>query len=160
MVGSDVTFRAGQINTLTPGFEVQAGATFVAQIGPCQNPSGAVLDELSATARINNEKMEAQPISTNPEMAQTPLATTMELTIQPNPANHEAFIELRLSQPERVRLTLFNQNGQQLKTLITDDYPINQISNYRLQVGYLPNGLYFIHAASANDVQVQKLVVQ
>ena len=155
--GTDVTFRAGQLISLTSGFTVEAGATFLAQIGPCQNPNGQTLIEVPATARQENTTNTPTDLTTvaNP-VVKAPLA----LSIQPNPARNETLVQLTVGQPENVVLTLFNQNGQRLKTLLTGDNSIVGNQQYVLQVGYLPSGLYFLQAASASGVTTQKLVVQ
>jgi len=158
--GTDVTFTAGQLITLRAGFEVEAGANFLAQLGPCRNPSGAILAEIPAEERQTIIE-EATANALAPSAAQTPKITAdLDLSVQPNPATQQALVRLTLPQTTDVVLTLFNQNGQKLKTLLTSQQQTQGEHTFALQVGYLPSGLYFLQARSATQLKTIKLVVQ
>ncbi|MCF6171174.1 MAG: FG-GAP-like repeat-containing protein [Bacteroidales bacterium] len=87
-----------------------------------------------------------------------PAGLSANLSIAPNPANQSAVITFELPQNSRVRVSLFDLNGQGLKTLLNETRQAGR-HQLKLNAGELPNGIYLLVLQSSFSSRVKKLVV-
>ncbi len=87
-----------------------------------------------------------------------PAAFSGGFSIAPNPANQSTVITFELPQNSRVRVSLFNLNGQRLKNLLNRPLPQGR-HRIELDAGGLPNGIYLLQLQSSFSSRVEKLVI-
>jgi hypothetical protein len=78
--------------------------------------------------------------------------------VRPNPLNQQATIRFRIPEPGPVRLTIYNQLGQEVAQLVDANLPggmHERIWNPR----ELAPGPYFIHLKSGGMISVMKAVL-
>ena len=82
-----------------------------------------------------------------------------EFNIFPNPASKYIFVYYRLNKEEDVYLSLFNVNGQSVKTLINQQKQVPGDYNNTFDVSDLPEGIYIARVSSGSLTKSVKLVV-
>ncbi|RMG87364.1 MAG: T9SS C-terminal target domain-containing protein [Bacteroidetes bacterium] len=83
-----------------------------------------------------------------------------DLVLSPNVISNENMnVTLTVPASNEVNLRLFNMNGQLLETVL-DNVIVNGESNYSIEAGNYPNGLYFLTLTTAEGVLTQKFAVQ
>lgn len=96
-----------------------------------------------------------QPLDSITTITSEPLLSN--LSIFPNPARSEVWINLFSLERERVNVQIFNMLGQEVRhDVITnaDSYP------FRFDLGNVPSGIYLIKVAFSNNHQkILKLIV-
>jgi len=77
----------------------------------------------------------------------------------PNPGKYETEINFQIPEAMHVRLTLFNQLGQQVKVLIDSNAPAGNNKVVLNREG-LPNGVYFYRLQAGEKVATKKMILQ
>lgn len=77
----------------------------------------------------------------------------------PNPATNQTEISFNLPETTHVRLTLFNQLGEQIKVLIDDQAPAGN-NRVILNREGLKSGIYFYRLQAGTNVATKKLILQ
>ncbi|MEM1119668.1 MAG: BspA family leucine-rich repeat surface protein [Bacteroidota bacterium] len=138
-----VIFQAVTSVVLQPGFQVGNGVQFTARID--KNCSTNTFE--SETANIHHLK------------AKRTVTENLGLSIQPNLVRESASVYAALKAAQPITLQLFNQNGQLVQTLLNRVPQAAGTHEYRLEVGTLPSGLYFVRMQGATSVVTKRLVV-
>lgn len=146
-VGANVTYISGSQITLTPGFTVEAGATFRARI-------------LSSSARAPYPGPESDPIEqliTAPNIFKAP-----SFKIYPNPvvAKGDFFLEYPTQAGERVGGSIHQLGGRRIATLFNEYETFTGTSKRRLSLQNVPPGIYIIRLVNGQGIHTQKFVVQ
>lgn len=81
------------------------------------------------------------------------------LTVFPNPANETINIQLKTLKAERVKIALYNVNGQVIKSLLTDDLETG-LHYFKFDVDALPPALYFLKIKTNNNLFSKKIILQ
>ena len=77
----------------------------------------------------------------------------------PNPGKYETEIRFQVPEAMHVRLSLFNQLGQQVKVLIDNTAPAGN-NRVVLNREGLPNGVYFYRLQAGSNVATRKMILQ
>lgn len=76
-----------------------------------------------------------------------PLAQPVEASVLPNPASHQVLVDFTLQEPDYVRISLVNLQGQQVALLLADQLTAGT-HRFSCQVDHLPAGLYLLQGAN------------
>ncbi len=154
---STVTYQAGTTITLTEGFHALPGATFTASIS-ASSCSSLRAENSPATARnttIADEFMTDELETVNAEtttLIDDPFAKP-ELTVYPNPFNHELTIDLGRYSENPVEIYLYNSVGQEVKRFNTQEQT-------RVDLSQLEKGIYFLRAIENGQLLTTKKVIK
>lgn len=135
-------YKAGESITLTAGFHVEAGASFLATIATCEY-----------------EIMMLQlPNTSQTKVSSSPRATPT-LAVSPNPFLNNTTINYTIPKNSKVTLVIQDVNGQQLAVLL-DKVEMNK-GQYELDWSAvnLPAGIYFLAMDDGMQKLTQKLVL-
>ena len=152
---TNVEMRALKQIKLLPGFHVESGSSFHAYLGACSVPDKRILEE--KTEEIEAALAKSIDIE---GVSEGNLLKNMRMAIQPNPVHQQALIQLDLPENGPISLELYNQNGQNMITLLAQQIRPAGRSFFVLEGGYLPNGMYFLRARNNREVITQKLIIQ
>ena len=137
--GADLTYKAETTITLQPGFEVQAGATFLATIEDCPSTVQAVaepkLDILTTSVANSN------------------------MTIYPNPFTDQTTIAYSLSEEKQISLFVVDILGKPVKNLINNQWMSTGGHQLIFERERLPRGTYFVVLKSEKGYESQKLLL-
>ena len=143
---ADFTFTAGQSIRLLPGFTVDAGANFTAQIQRCGSFSRQGVEE-------------ALPPVVLPALTVQPEEKPM-LTLSPNPSGSVVTCQYWVKQPGLVQIMLFDLQGKAVSTLhSTADV---QPGAYAIEknIASVQPGIYLVQLKSTNYSESKRLLVQ
>ncbi len=104
---------------------------------------------------IDNLRMDADPNSVE-QLNQ--LLESVNISVNPNPVNSDANIDLHLTQPGNVELAVYNIMGQNVKTLETS-YLTAGNHTFTFNVSELPSGVYAIRVAVNGIIKSTNFVV-
>lgn len=137
-----VTYEAGQLITLLPGFEAKAGATFTAKIADCST-------NLVAPEIANNRNS----IATKSD------ASTTKLLVYPNPFSTQTTIEFTITKAGPIQIQLMDLTGRALQTVVPKSHFEAGIHQADLQNNQLQPGIYFIQLTNADKQLIHKIIV-
>ncbi|MEM6321491.1 MAG: 3-coathanger stack domain-containing protein, partial [Bacteroidota bacterium] len=135
--GASVDYIAGQFIRLTPGFVANSGATFEAKIVAC-----TPLSENDAVVQ--------------PRSRHEPLAKAPSVKVFPNPFRGQTTIELEMSEPEPITLSLYDLSGRKMVDLVNNAPLRAGIHQFQWQATQVEAGMYLL---ALNGRTMQKLVV-
>jgi len=138
----EAIYKANESITLTAGFHVETGATFLATIATCEmQPYNLQMPAISK-AKIAK-----------------PLNDAATLAVSPNPFVNNTAIHYTIPQNSKVTMVIQDVNGQQLAVLL-DNIERNK-GQYELDWSAvdLPAGIYFLAMDDGRQKQTQKLVL-
>ena len=77
-------------------------------------------------------------------------------SLYPNPFNPSLNIYFSLATPDNINIIVYNSNGQEVESVLTNEYL--QVGNYNFSwdAGKNPSGLYFVKLESQNFTSVKK----
>jgi hypothetical protein len=81
------------------------------------------------------------------------------LSVYPNPSNGNITVEFKFNHVEDVFIEIYNTSGKLVKHMKFVDGNSSK-NSFDINLAELPKGLYFIHAASENQVQYGKIILQ
>lgn len=83
---------------------------------------------------------------------------SIPMGVYPNPISHESFIQFELAKQEYIDLSIFNQQGQKIETLLNG---VQQKGVHKVLLinHQLPVGVYFCHLSTKNASAIRKIVV-
>ena len=143
---STVMISAGNEIQLLPGFEVAAGADFVASIGACTGSS----------LKIN------MPIFTRSNEIFKPandFDEIISLTVSPNPFSYQTSIQYYLEKSTKVNLKIYDLNGQLINTLASNEWQEQGEYSYNFQAPKSVGIVYFLVLQTAKNVISRKLIL-
>jgi hypothetical protein len=70
----------------------------------------------------------------------------------PNPFNPETIVTLSVARGQRVRVEVFNVQGQQVGSLFDEFVEPDQVREIRFEAGALPSGSYLIRATGDAEI--------
>jgi len=184
ILDGDVTYRAGKEIILLPGFEVEAGAEFLAYIDPfeCDGngnyirmaedtgkprtifnaPTNYVYHANAGNnaATVSSSSLTAPSVS--PAVSKSQNATSaFEFTITPNPTS--GIFNVQMSGLDNVQMNsieIYNTLGQ----AVYQSSSLNSLpsggAGWALDLSSHPKGIYFIKVISEGTVYTEKVVVQ
>ena len=173
--GSNVTFKAGNIIDLKPGFEVETGATFDAQI------IGSTQNACLGTARYANNENTPQASITNTGIAisnskgknqknknyelpdysiNNPISNVNdEFRLVPNPANDKTTLIYSLEIASQVTIEILTIYGQNVTKNISENEQSSGAHSVELDISKLSKGAYFVTLKSKNGNKSKQLLV-
>lgn len=142
--GDSVVIRAREHLVFRPGFSVEAGASFTAQVADLCDP--VVMMVIEEPGQI-------------PEPT-TRRATRTILKVAPNPATTQLQVNFTLTEEGPVRLMLINLQGQTVQRVF--ETARQAAGEYRLEIplGQQRAGLYVLMLEHSGERVVQRVVVQ
>ena len=77
-------------------------------------------------------------------------------SLYPNPFNPSLNIHFSLATPGNINISVYNSNGQEVESVLKNEYL--QVGNYNFSwdAGKNPSGLYFVKLESKNFTSVKK----
>lgn len=135
----DITYKAGRVILLAPGFEVKNGAEFLARIEACPTFS---------TRSSHLETRSVEQIE------------SMSVRIFPNPFESNTNIQYVLEQPVAVDVSVVNLDGQVTKKLFTTSSQTAGVHQLKWEANDIAKGVYLIRIVLGQTVTIRKVVVQ
>jgi len=86
--------------------------------------------------------------------------TVQRTVLAPNPTSSYASLLLDVAQKVRLNIYLTDAMGRRIQTISSDKYYPQGMSNERVDVQNLPNGIYNVVVENRNSRIVKKLIVQ
>ena len=142
---TNITFKAGQSISLTPGFIAEPDCEFLATIENCF----ASVQEQAST-NISYKKEEEVETQNN----QVPLA----LDIRPNPFKEQATIAYYLEEASMVQIILSDLQGKQQKVLVNHSFKEKGKHQLLFDGEGLAKGIYLISLQSENQLVTKKIL--
>ncbi|GAB2768820.1 hypothetical protein GCM10027275_09320 [Rhabdobacter roseus] len=127
----EVSYRAGEAISLTPGFEAKPGAVFSATIAACSP---------------------AKPLSWDESI--------FTLGAYPNPFADNTLIEYTLPQSSRVSVSILNVQGILISRLVTDQDQSEGTHRITFESQTLPEGVYICTLNTPQGRKTHKIVKQ
>ena len=141
VISGDYTiFKGGSSVRLLPGFAVQSGAIFRAEIEACHDePANIRADSVYGSVPVK-------------------LAAAPRMTIRPNPFAQQTDILLLLENADRYDLSLYDQLGRVVQSVFRQQLLPSGTHFYSLNGSDLPPGVYFLRLSSRKTRVVRKVV--
>ncbi|MEM6319990.1 MAG: 3-coathanger stack domain-containing protein [Bacteroidota bacterium] len=140
---TDVMYQSGISIRLLPGFQVAAGATFIAQISDC-----------------NNLQSEEQPIIyRNKGSDSWDERITNTLKIFPNPFEYSTTVEFTLEQSDFIQLDLIDLTGRTALSVLTSSHYEAGTHQIMWQNDQLEAGIYWLRLLTPTGQVTQKVMV-
>ncbi len=126
--GANVTFDAGLVIYLRPGFQAHVGSEFRGIIDGCGGSykTGANIPRTALQAQITNSK-----------------PAISDLKCYPNPFSESTILNYTLNKDQKISLSIFNPNGQEVARLLENANQIAGSYEITFEGQNLPKGLYF-----------------
>ncbi|MBO3273257.1 PA14 domain-containing protein [Hymenobacter defluvii] len=83
----------------------------------------------------------------------------IELTASPNPFNNECYVQLKLTQANRVALTVYDVQGRLVQELFSGNLEADDNRKFVLKAGNLPAGVYSIKLTTSTEVVHKRVVL-
>ncbi len=147
--GISVTYRAGSVVQLLPGFEAPAGVDFRAAIQSCGldlGPAGSSAAPSPPVDRVASAGLPARPGE--------------DLQVAPNPFRSETTLQVQLPEAGPVTLEVFDRNGRLVQTLALQTIFSAGRHTFLVRAEDLPSGIYIARLLTAQGVYGRKLVKQ
>lgn len=148
-LGADVTFSAGTMITLNPGFSTIAGCTFNAVMDGCTS------GKMQATPVSGNYVPEVLPIQAGGAIR----VDGFEIANYPNPFKGHTWVSYALPEASPVRIELYNMNAQQIAVIVNESQQEMGRHTVRLDANNLPAGHYFLRFTAGEHNSYLKLVL-
>ncbi len=117
------------------------------------NDGTKFVDLAAAFFELYNELVEYQLLINNETT--TP---SIEFNIQPNPADHQLFINFDAQQYQTMQINLYHSNGQLIKTLNRDIATGTQQAY--IDVSDLATGIYFVELITEDGIGTQHVIIK
>lgn len=145
--GANISYISGTQITLSPGFTVQAGATFSASISSSNAKEPTPENPVAPTTSWEQLKNHNPP---------------KNFKIYPNPIRpqEEFFLEYPTQAGERVGASIHTLEGRRIATLFNEFEMATGIAKRSLTLQNIPPGIYIVRLVSSQGIQTQKFVVQ
>jgi hypothetical protein len=163
--GADYTFNAQGNVILGPGFYAQQGATFRANSGVGCTTSGNYRtkgDEQAYEEEAKQFVYERMSSIVLPkeklDLLSSEKTKKVKMVVYPNPIRELLQIEFYEISSKNVTLTLVDNLGREV---MKKDFSLNE--SRKIQVPISENvfdGMYFVHVVAANDILIEKILVQ
>ena len=144
IIGTTVSFEAGKLIRLLPGFTAEAGSNFTARIFAARNlPCDTTSQAIAVETRQNSVKKQN---------------TNATISVFPNPFMSQTTIAVEMTQPETLEIQLFDINGKLVETIC----PAQYLEEGAYQFLYQTNtsaGVYLLRTKIGGEVKVQKLII-
>lgn len=146
--GNDVTLKAGESITLSPGFHAEAGAIFSAFIATCE----------PVIQRVFNDEIEETPVVTSSvptkEVAKAPI-----FEVYPNPFFGQTNLKVYLPQDDLVSIQVFDQAGR----MVAQPWKQQEMSagDYQLILNTeeLLGGMFYVILQNSTERIVKKIII-
>lgn len=145
--GANISYISGTQITLTPGFTVQAGASFSASISSSNAKEPTAENPGLPTSSLDQLKNHHPP---------------KNFKIYPNPIRpqEEFFLEYPTQAGERIGASIHNLEGRRITTLFNEYETTSGIAKRSLTLQNVPPGIYIVRLVSSLGIQTQKFAVQ
>lgn len=142
-----VTFQAGSVIILEPGFHAQAGSQFIAKIDSCGVSPSGILPEMPATAR----QLTSIPTIEQPK--------TIDLNIFPNPFRQQTQIGIQLPQRERISLLVYDGYGRLVRSFYLNEW--QEAGDYQVtfEANEFVSGVFTVVLQTRNDLVSKRVIL-
>ena len=144
-----VQFLAGNSITLKAGFEVKAGALFLAKIQTFEDCSTELDNpKISAIARTNIHESQEE-VADN----------SLEMSVFPNPFKNQTNIQFQLPNDTEVTLDLYNLNGQLIENISKKQWYPKGLTNLAFRLKNPISGMHYLVLKTENTVLTKKILI-
>lgn len=147
---NDVTFQAGQIINLMPGFEVTLGSDFLATIADCGINNSSAFTE-------GQDKLSENEISFMKNAAVN--NSQFGLQVYSDDFNNRTRVVYKLLKTEILSLSIHDIKGEKIRDLIVETPVLPGDYSIDVENEFLTDGLYILVFKTENKIQTKKLVV-
>lgn len=149
-IGGDAVavYKAGNSINLDPGFEVQLGVEFTAEIDDCTFPS-----------EFTNDDVEERDESDNDDTENLITGYPTALYAYPNPFADITTLEYQLAEDAQVEITVYNMQGALMRTLLPAQTRIAGKYQMQFDGSSLTDGIYYVRMRTGQEWITQKLVL-
>lgn len=137
--GADVTYDAGDLVQLLPGFKALRGSRFRAFIDGCESLSKITNDDGNESSEIGKNNL--------------------ALNLYPNPANQFTRITYHLHVKDQVSISLFDATGKYHSSLVHNQPQNAGQHHLKFNASNLPTGIYYIKLQSNENNITKKLMI-
>lgn len=148
---NSVLFQAADFIILNPGFSVEQTGEFMARIDSC----GEVPNSLTI---VPQSQLKQEIIIEHNMETDKPLSA-IGLSVFPNPFQNQTNISIQLSQRAKVNLSVFNNFGQLIKKLSSEDWQDAGSHSFVLDSQNITEGIYFIVLRTDEHILTEKIVL-
>ncbi len=142
-----VTFQAGDVISLMPGFHAMAGSNFLAKIDSCgQHPLATLVVDNSSISRQNQNNLPSN-------------ISNISLKIYPNPFISSTQIIFQLPQEEKIALSIYDNFGRLIETYYDGDWQAAGRYQVTFDSGDLTTGLFIAVLRTEKSVVSQRIVL-
>lgn len=143
----------GRIDFL-PGFQANSGSDFVAEIIPCVPTTMSAISE-----EVIVEKRSIKASSPIAQVSKTidPIVVSFKTT--PNPFWNKTTIELSLTEPQNINISVFSLLGSKVKVLLSSENLPAGIHQFTLEKADLSTGMYIVKVYNKTTNLSQKVVL-
>lgn len=166
----DVSYVAGESISLLPGFHAQSGSKLLAMIDGCETQ--LAINNLASNTVIRPYDigdLYSFPPKDDGELAgigadsRLGLSSAQNLStilaVSPNPTKDWALFDFQISKASKVTLKVYATNGQEITTLIDDQYIEAGTYQERFQAELLAKGIYLVNLVTDEAVITKNLAV-
>ena len=146
---SDVTFKAGESITLTAGFTVLSGGSFLATI------EGCTTNILTDRDTVAEKYQQTTTALTSNNSQQDQLA----LEIIPNPLRQQAILNYQVPVAGAIHLLLSDFQGRPVQTLVKNVFQEKGQQQVTFLADHLAKGIYFVSLITTNGVATKKMIL-
>jgi len=163
----DVTFRAGNVIRLLPGFTAKSGSKFHASIEEIPVAAPAL------SPHVEDEAMKETIAQLPHEEATVPITELLPqqprlLQNYPNPFNPDTWIPYQLSSDAQVNLTIYDMTGRVVRTIEVGSKPAGRYKSKSKAIYWdghnefgerVASGVYFYRIEAGNYTAMRKMVI-
>ena len=156
----DVTVTAGVYTYTTPTATDNCSGVIVTKTAGLGSgaifPEGATVETYEATDASGNKTTCSFTITATAVSTATQAGKLTNISIYPNPASDVIYISSSLSSNETYTILVQDLTG---KTIIQSSFNAAD-SNFKLELGSLSKGIYFLNIGNGNNRRVEKIIVE
>lgn len=165
-VGSNVTYVAGDSIVLKPGFEVEFGAEFLADIAPCTPIPPTMIKKQERELKKEALKAEKEAAKEARKLrrqarrdAEKYAPEKLWPKVSPNPATTVAQLEYNLPISGKVRIGIYGTSGELVTWILSGQFQNEGLYEKTLATEQLPAGTYTISIQTSTGLVSERFVV-
>jgi len=145
------TYQAGRSIVLNPGFQVDAGIEFIADIEDCEGEEEEIGDGLAIQEEVIIEQKQLIKTTISSE--------DLLVKVVPNPFTSYTKIQYEVPKDTKLNMSLYDMQGKKIRVLQENSYHLKGSYEFHLDLSIYNSGMYFIHLQTPTISRVEKLIL-